>query len=129
MSDFLVKDLVMSQFPDGRDTSMDDIDRYIVMSLDVQFKTENDRLVAYRRGAPLLDKTTQAPLPVKTVVENYFTERSWVGDSKSQPGNSCFSQFEKEWKEKNPGKNTLSSEFVDAVSTYARSNNNFNWHN
>lgn len=127
MSDFLVKDIVMSNFPQGRDNQMEDIDRFIVMSLDVEFKTESDRLVAYRKGVPLLDNTTHAPLPVKTVVENYFTERSWVKEATAVKTDS-FSKFEKEWIEKNPGKNTLSSEFIEAVGSHAKSNKDFNWH-
>jgi len=112
-------------FPANRGNGLTDAERLGIIKSNFQFETVEGKTVVKRDGEILKDKTTHAPLAVKQVITDYFTERQWVGQGptggrggKDDPppdggaaGLKTYSAVEAQWLKDNPNGNIVSDEF------------------
>lgn len=143
---------LISMFPTNRTQELSDTERLLVVKNGVTFETMDGKLIAKRNGEILRDKNSQNPLPVDQVIKDFFGEKKWVSDGttpagtqnpnpggrggSNQPppanpssGIKSAGHFERDWKEKNPGKNTMSPEYTAALSAHAKTVQDFDWYN
>jgi hypothetical protein len=136
-------------FPTNRGAGLTDSERLTLLKSAITFETVDGKPVAKRNGQVVTDPTTHAPLPVKNVIESYFTEKPLLLGTVQAPGTGGsggrgggdnppggrgtagikkFSEAEKAWKEQNPTGNTMSSEFTAFVDKLAKTDPEFNYY-
>ena len=136
---------LISHFPVGRDQSLSDAERLALVKMNLQFEEVDGKTVVKRNGVIVAHKDTHAPLPVKDVINDLFTEKKWIGDGKpggggrgggdNPPGGGGtsgvkkMSEFTEKWKAENPGKNDLSPEFQDALQKHTKEMPDFDYYN
>jgi hypothetical protein len=131
---------LIASFPSNRSSDLSDAERLALVKMNLQFEDADGKKVVKKNGEVLRDPTTQAPLPVKTAIETLFTEKKWVaagsggnggrgGGDNPPPGGGGTAKkatdFETKWKMENPGKNTLSDEYINALNKAAKDDPTF----
>ncbi len=144
---------LITHFPANRSTSLSDAERLALLKMNLQFETVDGKTVVKRNGEVMRDKNSQNPLPVKQVIADLFTEKDWItkpegsggsggsgggrGGSDNPPpgggggaaGVKKYSQFVEKWQSENPGSNTMSPQFTDALSKHAKDIPDFDYYN
>jgi len=134
---------LLSFFPANRGNGLADDERLAIIKSKFQFETVDGKVVAKRDGQTITDPKTHAPLPVKDVIGNYFTERKWVGegptggrggDDTPPPGGGgtgikTRSAAEAQWKKENPTGNPVSPEFQTYLDNVAKDVTDFDYYN
>lgn len=122
MENALQQELLTSYFPANSIQSMSDMDKYIVLSMDIQIEEVAGQIVAKRKGEIVRDAATKAPVPVKQAVENYFVERNWIAKEPGVDVNelNTASKFEQHWLRQNPDGNLISPEYINALNKHSK---------
>lgn len=134
---------LISYFPTGRDQSLSDAERLALVKMNLQFEEAEGKTVVKRNGTIVTHKDTHAPLAVKDVIGELFTEKKWVatpgggggrGGEDNPPGGGgfagikTFSAFSEKWAAENPGKNQISPEFQEALGKHMKEVPDFKSH-
>ncbi len=119
-------DLIIGLFPDDRDQSAADMDRYLLLAMEFDFSATDH---VKRKNEIVRDPVTHSPLSAKKVIADYFAERGWSKkpDTSAQ-GVNTLSAFQRNWKEANPGKDENGPEFQTAIAAHAKNVQGFDWY-
>lgn len=143
---------LISMFPQNRTPDLSDRERLALAKMNLTFEQLDGKLVVKRNGELVRDAKSQNPLPVDQVVKDFFTEKKWINDGTAATGANppanpggrggadkpppqtgtgmshikTSTDFEKHWKEQNPGKPTMSPEYTAAISKHMKEVPDFN---
>jgi hypothetical protein len=129
---------LIATFPANRDGSLTDAERLAILKMNLSFEETDGKVTVKRNGETLRVKDSQNLMPMKDAVESFFTEKKWSGEAGngghqggrgggdnapaggSAAGIKTATKFAEKWKAENPGKNELSSEYIDALNKQAK---------
>lgn len=131
---------IISHFPAGRDKTLSDAERLMLVKNALSFETIEGKQVVKKNGEVLRNATTKDPLPANEAIATLFTERKWVdagaggrggGDNTGGGGASGIkkaSAAREKFKADNPGIAETSPECTNYVAAIAKDTTDFDWY-
>jgi hypothetical protein len=124
----ITPDILIDLFPANRENKIADIDKAILLMLDLTFESLDGKTVVKRKGQLLSHPVTFSPLSVKEVITNEFQSRKWTTAIQRNEGLTTFSAFQKKWQEDNLGVPVISPKFQNDLESHIKTVANFDYY-